>query len=103
MKLREYWSKKSLKQRIYLCIGATLVLVFMFFFIKGNFFDKRISDTSTTTSETTQSSASADDKADEADNFELSDFPWIDVGILVALLAAYGIHKYREKKRERRL
>lgn len=102
MKLREYWIKKNLKQRIYLCIGTSLVLVFMFFFIKGNFFDKHIS-TLTATSETTQSSASAEDKSDENDGFELSDFPWIDVGILAVLFTAYGIHKYREKKRERRL
>lgn len=102
MKLREYWNKKTLKQRIYLCIGMVLVLTFFAFFIKGNFIDNRVSDVPK--AETSQSSDSDEEtQAAENSGFELSDIPWIDLGILAALFTAYGIHKYREKKRERRL
>lgn len=102
LKLREYWNKKTLKQRIYLCVGIVLALFFLLFFIKGNFIDSHISDV--TKLETSQSS-DPNEKAQTAESggFDLSDIPWIDLGVLAALFTAYGIHKYREKKRERRL
>lgn len=101
MKLREYWSKKSLKQRVYLCIGVALILTFLAFFIKGNFIDNRIFDDQAETSQSSDTNEEA--QASESSGFELSDIPWIDLGVLAALFTAYGIHKYREKKRERRL
>lgn len=105
MKLREYWNKKTLKQRIYLCMGIVLVLTFFAFFIKGNFIDPKSSDApqAETSYSSDTSSTSEETQTSESGGFKLSDIPWIDLGVLAALFTAYGIHKYREKKRERRL
>lgn len=105
MKLREYWRKKSLKQRIYLCVGLGFILIFLFFAIKGSFFDKRVPDNpqteiSQSESEDSEQENSGSEGEDSEIHFRVN---WIDIGVLAVLFTAYGIHKYREKKKEKRL
>lgn len=90
IKLRDYWSKKSLKQKILLCIGLILVLTFIFFFVKGNFLDRQAAADNTTS--VSQSESRTEPEAEI--QFRIN---WIDIGILAVLFGAYGIHKFREK------
>ena len=78
---------KSIKQRIFFCIVLTVMLVFLFFIIKGNFFD-------------TIEAAEDAEKTNTDPQFNIS---FIDIGILLAVVAAYCIHKIREKRKQRRL
>lgn len=98
--LKNYWAGKSVRQRIYLCIVMVLLLTFLFFVVKGNTFDKLVP-----TSQQTSVSQSADNGEDSAETVEEIHFhiSWIDIGVLGAVFAAYGIHKYRQKKKEKRL
>ncbi len=88
-RLKSYWESKSVRQRIYLCIVLVLILMFAFFVVKGNIFDKL-------SSTPPQDSSKASDEI----HFHIS---WIDIGVLAAVFGAYGIHKYREKKKGKRL
>lgn len=105
MKLYDYFSNKSIGQKIRLIIAFVALLTFCFFIIKGNIFDKKtdISNTSTSQTEiievTTSESASEVTQTTEPPSFHIS---IIDVGLLVAVVSAYTIHKIRERKRERR-
>ena len=98
--LKNYWSGKSVRQRIYLCIVMALLLTFLFFVVKGNIFDKLVP-----TSQQASVSQSSDNGEDSAETVEEIHFhiSWIDIGILVVVFGAYGIHKYREKKKGKRL
>lgn len=92
---------------MWFCIGISLLLTFLFFIIKGNFFDVRKSPVSEI-SQSTDSSESSDSSQEEqstqnSDNKIHFHINWIDLGVLAALCTAYGVHKYREKKREKRL
>lgn len=105
-KIKENFAKKTIRQKIYFCIGITMLLIFLFFIIKGNFFDKR----EIPSSEVSQSaSAESGESSDEEQSTQNSDnrvhlhISWIDIGALAALCTVYGVHKYREKKREKRL
>lgn len=111
VKLKESFESKTIPQRIRICIGLTLVITFIFFVIKGNFFDTR-----TTTAPPQETSQSADNgessppsqeesnaQSDSKDSKVRFNISWLDIGILAALFTAYGVHKYREKKREKRL
>ena len=112
-KFKGSFSKKTIRQKIWFCIALTLVLVFLFFIIKGNTYDlwkssaaqtqkteeySEISD-SVVSEEKTDSAESSDKPQKTMPKFNISR---LDVGIMIALFGAYGIHKYREKKRERR-
>lgn len=102
MKLREYWQKKTLKQRIYLCIGLGLILTFLFFVIKGNFFDNRIPDNPQISQSESSDREQENSESESNDSNPQFHINWLDIGILAALFTAYGIHKHREKKKERR-
>ena len=98
--LKNYWAGKSVRQRIYLCIVMVLLLIFIFFVVKGNTFDKLTSTPpQTSVSQSSDSGEDSDEPVEEI-HFHIS---WIDIGILGAVFVAYGIHKYREKKKEKRL
>lgn len=107
MKLREYWQKKTLKQRIYLCVGLGFILIFLFFVIKGNFFDKSVpnnlGNSQTETSQFEGGESATDDTSQDTDSKIHFRVNWIDIGVLTVLFTAYGIHKYREKKKEKRV
>lgn len=105
MKLYNYFISKSIGQRIRLIIAFVALLTFCFFIIKGNFFDKKTDTPNQDTSQTeiieatTSESTAEVTQTAEPLSFHIS---IIDVGILVAVVAAYTIHKLRERKRERR-
>lgn len=92
-KITEYLAGKSIRQRILLAVGGALLIIFLFFVVKGN----------------VGSFAPAPDEstAEAAESAEEVPAPTLHVGIidvipLAAVSAGYGIHKLREKKRERR-
>lgn len=77
---------KSVKQRIFICIIAVVLLTFLFFIIKANFFDIPL---------------------ELAEGSEPSDRPQfhislVDMGLLAAVIGAYVIHRIREKRKRRR-
>lgn len=104
--IKENFAQKTIRQKIRICIVLVLLLTFLFFVIKGNFFDTQanISDAPTSTSQTSddESSYNEEPSAPRAKNKVRININWIDVGILGVLCIAYGVHKFREKKRERR-
>ena len=78
---------KSVRQRIFTCIIAVVMLTFLFFIIKANIFDV---------------------PPDTAEGAEPADRPrfhisLVDIGLLAAVTGAYVIHKIREKRKQRRL
>lgn len=110
VKLKESFASKTIPQKIRICIGLTLVITFIFFVIKGNFFDERTAAPSPETSQISQSTESSGDGSPPQEDTSTQssgkvhfNISWLDIGILAALFTAYGIHKYREKKREKRL
>lgn len=84
-KLYDYFKGKSIKQRIAICFVIAAILMFLFFIIKGNFFDIP------SEGNTEQSSAS---------QFHIS---IVDMALLVGVIVAYIIHKIREKRRQKRM
>ena len=108
--LYEMWCSKSIIQRIYIIIFLFLLLLFLFFMIKGNFFDNaNVTDTQsnvTSTAEAESDEAAGEivpgtnaDKPNSQISFHIS--LW-DVGILLAVVIAYLIHKYKERNKEKR-
>lgn len=86
-KLYNSFMGKSVKQRIFICIIAVVLLTFLFFIIKAKFFDIPL---------------------EPAEGSEPSDRPQfhislVDIGLLAAVTGAYVIHKIREKRKQRRL
>lgn len=106
-KVKGNFSKKTIRQRIHICIGISLLLIFLFFIIKGNFFDAGKMPASEM-SQSADSGEGSDNSAEEqgtqvSGNKIRFHINWIDLGVLAALCTIYGVHKYREKKREKRL
>ncbi len=99
-KLKAYWGGKSVKQRVCICIVLAVMLTLLFFTVKANFIDKpNIPQTSVSGSaenETTDSNS----ESYEPPPFHVS---LIDVGVLLAVIAAYSVHKICEKKKQGRL
>ncbi len=94
-KITEYLAGKSIRQRILLAVGGALLIIFLFFVVKGN-----VGSFAPAPDESTAEAA-------EAESAEEVPAPTLHVGIidiipLAAVSAGYGIHKIREKKRERR-
>ena len=86
-KLYNSFMDKSVRQRIFTCIIAVVMLTFLFFIIKANIFDV---------------------PPDTAEGAEPADRPrfhisLVDIGLLAAVTGAYVIHKIREKRKQRRL
>lgn len=93
----EYFSRKSVKQRVYLIIGFVLLLTLCFFIFKGNIIDKPIQTNSS--SSVSQESESGTEESSSDIKFHIS---IIDIAPLCIVTVGYGIHKYRQAKRERR-
>ena len=86
-RLYKAFMSKSVKQRIIICIVITTLLTLLFFIIKANIFDVPL--------ETAEENGQT-----ERPQFHIS---LIDVGLLLAAIAAFSIHKIREKRKQRRL
>lgn len=98
-----YFTAKSVKQRIYVIIAFSLLAVFAFFFIKGNFFDNR-NVPQTSQSEIADSGDSGDNsQAEEAEqsapHFTISFFDCI---ALIGLIGVFVIVRIRRKLKMRR-
>lgn len=94
----DYFSHKSVKQRVYLIIGFVLLLTLCFFIIKGNIVDKPTKQTNTSSS-VSQEAESGTEEIPSDFKFHIS---IIDIAPLCVVTAGYGIHRYRRAKRERR-
>lgn len=106
-KIHTYITGKSVRQRICICIVMAVMLTFLFFTVKANFFDNP-EPPQTSVSEYAEHTDNAAESGTEdsiAENYEPPKFhiSLIDVGVLLAVIAAYSIHKIREKKRQRRM
>lgn len=104
-KLYAYITKKSIKQRICICIVAAAVITLLAFTIKANFIDKPLGNFPQT--EITENIGTSEGESTESVSAE-NELPQlrislIDVGVLLAVVTAYGIHKFREKRKQRRL
>lgn len=103
-KIGDYFSAKSVKQRIYIVIALSLLIFFLVFFIKGNFFDNRAPTESAATSSVSQSDETSDNsetppaKSSEP-QFHISFF---DLAILIAAIAIIIIRRFIGKRKFRR-
>lgn len=103
-KLYAYITGKSVKQRICVCIVAAAVITLLAFTIKANFIDKHLGNFPQT--EITENIGTSEGENSEnvpAKNEPQFHISLIDVGVLLAVVTAYGIHKFREKRKQRRL
>ena len=109
-RLYETWCSKSIIQRIYIIIFLFLLLIFLFFIVKGNFFDNaNVTDTQSNITSTAEAESNETDEeiipgintnnSESQISFHIS--LW-DVGILLAVVIAYLIHKYKERKKDKR-
>ena len=102
-KLYAYITGKSVKQRICICIVLTAMITLLVFTVKANFIDKPVDNSpQTEISESIETSEGGDNAParNELPPFHIS---LIDVGVLLAVVAAYCVHKIREKRKQGRL
>ena len=101
-KLYNYFIRKSVKQRICICIVVPIMLMLLFFTVKENFFPQDSPQTSVSESaESTEGeTANASPTEYSPPDFRIS---IIDSAILIAVITAYTLHKFREKRKQRRL
>lgn len=100
-KLYESFIQRSVRARIGIIIAFVLLLVFCFYIIKANMFNGNSSTEiiSEITAETAEA-ATAEVTESEPLQFHIG---ILDIVLLVGAFTAYGIHKFREKKREERV
>lgn len=126
-KLYAYITGKSVKQRICICIVATAMITLLVFTVKANFFDRPVDNPQTEISESIETSEGENSGNVPAKNeppvasgrrHRVGDFvataassvlppqfhiSLIDVGVLLVVVTAYCIHKFREKRKQGRL
>lgn len=102
-KLYAYITGKSVKQRICICIVATAMITLLVFTIKANFFDRPVDNPQTEISESIETSEGENSENVPAKNEPQFYISLIDVGVLLVVVTAYCIHKFREKRKQRRL
>ena len=97
----KYFGEKSTKQKILFVIGTLILLMFVFFFIKGNFFDNRItsSETSQYSDGTSQAESTSQSTQNSTKKFHIG---IIDIVILIALIAAYVVRLIIKRKNGRK-
>ncbi len=78
------FKEKSVKQKIAIIVVAVAMLTLLFFTIKANFFDVPA-------------------EADGADSKPQFRIGISDTIMLLAVVVVYGIHKFREKRKQRRM
>lgn len=104
VKFGRYFSEKSTKQKILFMIGVLLISAFVFFFIKGNFFDNRNVSNENETSQTCSDSTSQNEDAPHTPattaKFHIG---FIDIVILLALIAVYVIRLIIKRRNNRRM
>lgn len=102
-----YFTGKSVKQRICICIVLSVMLTFLFFIVKANFFDKPEPSQMSVSEydDDTDNAAESETEDGTPENYEPPKFhiSLIDVGVLLGVIAAHSIHKIREKKKQRRM
>lgn len=98
-KLYAYITGKSIKQRICICIVLTAMLTLFAFTVKANLFDEPNAP-QTSVSESAESGTESETEGYEPPSFHIS---LIDSGVLLIVIAAYSVHKIREKRKQRRL
>lgn len=106
-KLYSYITGKSVRQRICICIVLTVMLTLLVFTVKANFFDN-LEPPQTSVSEYaehTDNAAEGGTEGGAAENYEPPKFhiSLIDAGVLLSVIAAYSIHKIREKRKQGRM
>ena len=92
-----------MKQRICICIVLVAMLTLLFFTVKENFFGQNAPQMSVSESaENITESETTDNSPTEYEppSFHIS---LIDMGVLLAVIAAYSVHKIREKRKQGRL
>lgn len=104
----DYFTAKSVKQRIGAIIAFILLLIFAVFLIKGNFFDKRHktyeSDRQTSASDISQNEESTADNSNTEKSSDVKfNISFIDMGILMVVITFFAVHKFREKRKHGRL
>jgi len=97
-KLYAYITGKSVKQRICICIVLTAMLTLLIFTVKANFFDTNTPNTSISESADNGGESETEDYKPPVFHISL-----IDSGVLLAVIAAYSVHKIREKRKQGRL
>lgn len=103
VKFGRYFGEKSIKQKILFVIGVLLISTFVFFFIKGNFFDNRqtSSETSQTYSDSTSQSEEVPQNAPE--NTAKFHIGFFDIVILLALISVYVVRFIIKRRNNRRM
>ena len=103
-KIGDYFTAKSVKQRIYIVIALSLLIFFLVFFIKGNFFDNRAPTESATTSSVSQSDETSDNSETPPANSSEPQFhiSFFDLAILIAAIAIIIIRRFIGKRKFRR-
>lgn len=101
-KLYAYITGKSVKQRICICIVATAMITLLVFTIKANFFEP-VDNPQTEISESIETSEGENSENVPAKNEPQFHISLIDVGVLLVVVTAYSIHKFREKRKQRRM
>ena len=80
------------------------MITLLVFTIKANFFDRPVDNPQTEISESIETSEGESTESVSAENgLPQLRISMIDVGVLLAVVTAYGIHKFREKRKQRRL
>lgn len=106
-KINAYITGKSVKQRISICIVLTVMLTFLFFTVKANFFDNSEPPQTSVSEYAEHTDNAAEDGTEDgaAENYEPPKFhiSLIDVGVLLSVIVAYSIHKIREKRKQGRM
>ena len=92
-----------MKQRIYICIVLVAMLTLFFFTVKENFFGH--SSPQTSVSEAAENITEVETTEISPTEYEPPSFhiSLIDMGVLLAVIAAYSVHKIREKRKQGRL
>ncbi len=101
-----YITGKSVKQRVCICVVLTVMLTLLFFTAKANFFDNSDPPQTSVLEYDEYNESSTENGTDNtAENYEPPKFhiSLIDVGVLLAVITAYSIHKIREKRKQGRM
>lgn len=99
----DYFAEKSTKRKILFVIGVLLLAAFVFFFIKGNFFDNR--NVSNETSQTCSDGTSQNEDGSQNTPATKAKFHigFIDIVILLILIAVYVIRLIIKRRNNRRM
>ena len=100
-----YFGEKSTKQKVLFVIVVLLLSAFVFFFIKGNFFDNRrtSSETSQTYSDSTSQSEGEDAPQSASEHTAKFHIGFFDIVIMLALISVYVVRLIIKRRNNRRM